>query len=158
MESPEAEEFRSHDHSSHCLVSVEEHEVRRMLRVVNPRKGPGPDWVAGRVLKDCANHLAGVFTNIFNQSLAQSIIPDCLKLSAIISVPKKPNINSLNDFCPVSLTSLWFSHYVLLDQGLFIKRITESKGRLPYVLSTQSQHWLPSGMCVQPHTLHSLYP
>ena len=34
------------------------------------RKAAGPDGVSGRVLKDCADQLAGVFTRILNQSLS----------------------------------------------------------------------------------------
>lgn len=45
------------------------HEVRRTQRGVNQWKATGPDGFSGRVLKDCANQLAGIFTKIFNLSL-----------------------------------------------------------------------------------------
>ncbi|KAL0199254.1 hypothetical protein M9458_007794, partial [Cirrhinus mrigala] len=64
----------------------------------------GPDGIPGRVLKDCADQLAGIFTKIFNQSLAQSTVPPCLKSSIIVPLPKKPHISSLNDYRPVALT------------------------------------------------------
>lgn len=41
-------------HSSYILT-VEEHEVRRKLRAVNPRKAAGPDGVSGQVLRTCAD-------------------------------------------------------------------------------------------------------
>ena len=44
------------------------------------------------------------FTRIFNQSLAQSTFPPCLKSSTIVQLPKKPHITSLNDYRPVALT------------------------------------------------------
>jgi hypothetical protein len=34
----------------------------------------------GRVLRACADQLAGVFTDIFNQSLSQSAVPACFKI------------------------------------------------------------------------------
>ncbi|KAK3557096.1 hypothetical protein QTP70_024666 [Hemibagrus guttatus] len=77
-------------------LTVEEHEVRRTLRAVNPRKAAGPDGIAGCVLKDCADQLAEVFTGVFNQSLSQSTVRPCLKSSTIIPLPKKPHI-----FCGV---------------------------------------------------------
>ena len=92
-------------HSSRNLI-LQEHEVRRTLRAVNPRKATGPDGVPGQVLRDCADQLAGVFTNIFSQSLSQAIIPSCLKTSTIIPVPKKNSVSSLNDYRPVALTSV----------------------------------------------------
>ena len=86
------------------ILTVEEHEVRRVLRAVNPWKAAGPDGVSGRVLKDCADQLVGVFTKIFNQSLSQSTVPSCLKSSTIVPLPKKTNITTLNDYRPVALT------------------------------------------------------
>ncbi|KAK3571327.1 hypothetical protein QTP86_007562 [Hemibagrus guttatus] len=74
----------------------EEHEVTHTLQAVNPRKAAGPDGIPGRVLKDCVNQLAGVFTRIFNQSQSQSTVPPCLKSFTIISLPKKPHISNLN--------------------------------------------------------------
>ncbi len=84
--------------------SVTEHDMRRVLRSVNPRKAAGPDSVSGRVLKDCADQLTGVFTRLFNLSLEQVSVPSCLKSSTIMPVPKNTTINSLNDYRPVAFT------------------------------------------------------
>uniref|UniRef100_A0A3B3HAC9 Reverse transcriptase domain-containing protein n=1 Tax=Oryzias latipes TaxID=8090 RepID=A0A3B3HAC9_ORYLA len=46
------------------------------------------------------------FTNIFNLSLAQEVIPSCLKSATIIPVPKTSPTTSLNDYRPVALTSV----------------------------------------------------
>ncbi len=75
-----------------------------MFRLVNPRKAAGPDGVLGKVLKACAYGLSAVFTDIFNMSLSQAIIPACLKSAIIIPVPKKPAADSLNDYWPIELT------------------------------------------------------
>ncbi|KAK0133341.1 putative RNA-directed DNA polymerase from transposon BS [Merluccius polli] len=92
--------------SSSYPLTVQECDVRRELRSVNPRKAAGPDRVPGKVLKECADQLAAVFTNIFNLSLAQAAIPSCLKTSTIIPIPKKPSPSSLNDYRPVALTPI----------------------------------------------------
>ena len=55
-------------------------------------------------MRDCAEQLADVFTDIFNQSLSQCKIPPCLKSSTIIPLPKKTTVSSLNDYRPVALT------------------------------------------------------
>lgn len=90
--------------NNNYTLTVQEHEVRRVLRAVNPRKAAGPDGVTGRVLKECADQLSEVFTKIFNLSLSKSIIPPCLKSATIIPLPKKPVISGLNDYRPVALT------------------------------------------------------
>ena len=101
----------------HSNFSLTEHEVRRTLRAVDPRKAAGPDGVSGRVLKDCADQLAGVFTRIFNQSLAESIVPPCLKSSIIVPLPKKPHISSPNDYRPVALTPVVMKCFEKLVRG-----------------------------------------
>ncbi|KAK7889603.1 hypothetical protein WMY93_025163 [Mugilogobius chulae] len=77
--------------------SLDLHQVRLCLRNINPRKAAGPDGVLGRVLKDCADELAEVFTNIFNLSLSTSWVPTCFKAATIIPVPKQTNVTCLND-------------------------------------------------------------
>ncbi len=69
-------------------------DVRKTLSRINPRKAAGPDNIPGRVLKDCAEQLTHVLTDIFNTSLSQAVIPTCLKSTTIIPVPK-------NHLCPV---------------------------------------------------------
>uniref|UniRef100_A0A3B3D318 Reverse transcriptase domain-containing protein n=1 Tax=Oryzias melastigma TaxID=30732 RepID=A0A3B3D318_ORYME len=85
-------------------LTVQEHNVRRVLQTVNPKKAAGPDGVPGKVLQACAHQLAPTFTKIFNLSLAQAEIPSCLKSATIIPVPKKSPTTSLNDYRPVALT------------------------------------------------------
>ncbi len=84
---------------------MSEDEVRRELRRVNVRKAAGPDGITGRVLRSCADQLAGLFTSIFNESLATSVIPTSFKKSVIIPVPKNSKPSCLNDYHPVALTS-----------------------------------------------------
>ncbi|KAK3540831.1 hypothetical protein QTP86_002361 [Hemibagrus guttatus] len=45
-------------------------DVKRTLCRVNPWKSAGPDNIPGRVLRECAEQLADVFTDIFNISLS----------------------------------------------------------------------------------------
>ncbi len=86
------------------VITVSEDEVRRELRRVNIRKAAGPDGITGRVLRSCADQLAGLFTSIF-ESLATSVVPTSFKKSVIIPVPKNSKPSCLNDYRPVALTS-----------------------------------------------------
>merc|ERR1712240_6309 len=85
---------------------LSEHDVRRTLKGVNPRKAAGPDGIPGQVLRDCADQLAPVLTKIFNESLTQASVPTCLKTSTIIPVPKNNTVSCLNDYRPVALTPI----------------------------------------------------
>lgn len=60
--------------------------------------------MSDRVLKLCADQLAGVLLDIFNLSLQLASVPVCLKSSITVSVPKNAAVTSLNDYHPVALT------------------------------------------------------
>ncbi len=86
-----------------CLSAA---SMKRTLSTINTRKATGPDNIPGRVLKDCAEELKDVFTDIFNTSLRQAAVPSCFKSTIIIPVPKKPAPSCFNDYRPVVLTPI----------------------------------------------------
>ncbi|KAK3543953.1 hypothetical protein QTP70_031863 [Hemibagrus guttatus] len=76
------------------------------MRKIDITKAARPDRVPGHTLKSCADQLAGVFTNIFNLSLQQALVPTCLKSTTIVPVPKKQQVRCLNDYRPITLTPI----------------------------------------------------
>ena len=74
-----------------CGLSVA--DVSTILERANPRKAAG--------LRACADQLAGVFTDLSNQSLSQSAVPTCFKMANIVSVPKKAKGTELNDYSDI---------------------------------------------------------
>ncbi len=95
----------SRQSSDDYAITLSEDEVRRELKRVNIRKAARPDGITGRVLRSCADQLAGLFTSIFNESLAASVVPTSFKKSVIIPVPKNSKPSCLNVYRPVALTS-----------------------------------------------------
>ncbi len=95
----------SRQSSDDHVITVSEDEVRRELKRVNVRNAARPDGTTGRVLRSCADQLAGLFTSIFNESLSTSVVPTPFKKSVIIPVPKNSKPSCLNDYRPVALTS-----------------------------------------------------
>ena len=77
-------------------------DVWRSFIRINTHKAPGPDGIPGRALKVCADQLADVFTDIFNLSLLQSVVPACFKETIIVPVPQKTKTLCLNDYRPVA--------------------------------------------------------
>jgi hypothetical protein len=76
------------------------------VKRVNPCKAASPDGIPSCVLRACADQLAGVFTDIFNLSLSQSVGTTCFKMATIVSVTKKAKVIELNDYRAVALTSV----------------------------------------------------
>ncbi|KAK3520106.1 hypothetical protein QTP70_013681 [Hemibagrus guttatus] len=91
-----------------CLSTA---DVRRTLCRVNSRKSAGPDNIPGRVLRECAEQLADVFTDIFNISLTSAVVPTCLRTTTIVPVPKKSTVSCLNDYRLVALTPIAMKCY-----------------------------------------------
>ena len=75
------------------------------LKHVNPNKATGPDNIAPRVPKACAEQLAYIFCVIFNAFLSTNTVPTTWKTACIVPVPKRPVISSMHDLRPVALTS-----------------------------------------------------
>ncbi len=84
---PNSPSGSSRQSSDDYAITLSEDDVRRELKRVNVRKAAGPDGNTGRVLRSCADQLAGLFTSIFNESLATSVVPTSFKKSVIIPVP-----------------------------------------------------------------------
>ena len=89
-----------------CGLSFSVADVSKTFKRVNPCKAAGPDGIYSHILRACADLLAGVFTDIFNQSISQSGVPTCFKLATIVPVPKKAKVTQLNYYRPVALTSV----------------------------------------------------
>ncbi len=71
----------SRQSSNDYAITVSEDDVRRELKSVNVRKAAGPDGITGRVLRSCADQLAGLFTSIFNPLLPLLFPPPLKNLS-----------------------------------------------------------------------------
>ncbi|KAI5615474.1 gastrula zinc finger protein XlCGF28.1-like [Silurus asotus] len=93
----------SADHSPIPLSST---DVCNSLSRISAHKAAGPNNIPGHVLRACAEQLAGVFTDIFNLSLAQAAVPSCFKCTSIVPVPKHSSPTCLNDYRPVALTPI----------------------------------------------------
>ncbi|KAK3547940.1 hypothetical protein QTP70_001327 [Hemibagrus guttatus] len=97
-----------------CLSTA---DVKRTLCKVNTQKSAGPYNVPFRVLRECTEQLADVFTDIFNISLSSAIVPTCLKTLTIVPVPKKSTVSFLNDYHPVALTPIVMKCFERLSQS-----------------------------------------
>ena len=72
--------------------------VNKIFRQVNIHKAIGSDGLPERVLQACTDQLSSVFTDIFNLSLSESVIPTCFKQTTIVPVHKNTKVTCLNDY------------------------------------------------------------
>ncbi|KAM9823318.1 uncharacterized protein ACBT44_008128 [Syngnathus typhle] len=138
---------------SHELpLSLSANSVRRALVAINIRKAAGPDNISGRALKDCAGELTDVFTDIFNTSLHQAIVPLCFKAATIVPVLKKPAPSCFNDYRPVALTPIIMKCFERLVME-HIRSVPPPPPLIPSSLRTE-----PSGPLRMPSALPSNRP
>jgi hypothetical protein len=71
-----------------CVITLSVADVSKTFKQVNIHKAAGPDGLPWRVLRACADQLAGVFTETNIMSLIESVIPTCFKQTTIVPVPK----------------------------------------------------------------------
>ena len=88
-------------------IQFQTNDTFRSFSSLNCNKAPGPDNISARVLKTCADQLAPVFTQLYNES-SQTHIPSIWKTAKIIPVPKKSTPKEPNDYRPIALTSIPF--------------------------------------------------
>ena len=84
------------------MITLSVADVNKTFKQVNILKAAGPDGLPGHVLKAYLDQLSSVFTDIFNLSLTESVIPTCFKQTTIVPVPKDAKVNCLNDYRSVS--------------------------------------------------------
>ena len=88
-----------------CVITFSAVDVSNTFKQVNIHKAAGPEGLPGCVLRACADQLASVFTDIFNLSLSESVIPTCFKQTTIVPVPKNTKVTCLNDRGACSVSS-----------------------------------------------------
>ena len=87
-------------------LQFHELDVLLLLKAVNSSKAAGPDGIHGIFLKNCAASLAKPLTLMFNISYVTGCIPDDWKLASIVPIHKKDEKGSVENYRPISLTSL----------------------------------------------------
>jgi hypothetical protein len=83
--------------SDDCVITLSIAYESQTFKQVNIHKVAGPDGLLGCVLRACTDQLASVFTEIFNLSLTESVIPTCFKQTSMVPVPKNTKVTSLNE-------------------------------------------------------------
>ena len=91
---------------SNYLYNISEVKVYNLLLSINPNKAAGPDNIHGQILKNCASSLANPLSRLFNLSYRSGNLPPEWKLANIVPIFKKGKKPNVQDYRPISLTSL----------------------------------------------------
>ena len=87
-------------------ITIRTEGVKKLLLNINTSKASGPDNIPNRILKQCAEQLAPIFTSIFQLSLDSGNLPEDWRNAKISCIFKKGDKHSAENYRPVSLTSV----------------------------------------------------
>ncbi|MCP4459038.1 MAG: hypothetical protein GY816_13600, partial [Cytophagales bacterium] len=80
--------------------------VLHVLKNLNPNKALGPDKINGKVLKNCCRALSTPLSILFQKTYSSGILPSEWKLAHIVPVHKKGSKSDVQNYRPISLTSI----------------------------------------------------
>ena len=81
-------------------------QISNILKDIETNKSSGPDGITGTVLKKCSSSLSYPLSILFNISFASGQLPQDWKLANVVPVHKKGDKADIENYRPISLTSL----------------------------------------------------
>ena len=86
-------------------IHLEIEEVCSILKSLQVGKACGPDMINNRILKEIADSVSPVLTDVFNTSLSLAQVQDIWKRSNVSPVYKKDDKDNVANYRPISLIS-----------------------------------------------------
>ena len=129
------------DWSNDCSFEIDfcHRKIRKLLSNINSNKACGPDGIHGKILKHCAVSLAYPLSLMFKISYNTGCIPRDWKLAHVVPVHKKGSKNNIENYRPISLTSLVMKTYErILKDELLLRTSHLLDGRQHGFLSLKS--------------------
>ncbi len=93
-------------HSRELIIDFSNSRVLSILNKLNPNKAMGPDKIHGRILKNCSRALSVPLSILFNRCYYSGSLPSEWKLAHVVPVHKKGSKSDVQNYRPISLTSL----------------------------------------------------
>ncbi|WP_293138076.1 reverse transcriptase family protein, partial [Moritella sp.] len=128
------------------LLSLEFHivfdhnEICKLLCCINPNKAHGPDGIHGKILKNCAATLAKPLSILFDLSYKSGHIPEDWKLANVVPIHKKGSKNNVENYRPISLTSLIMKQFEKIIRSELMRKCEN-------VINDSQHGFLPNKSC-----------
>lgn len=94
-------------------------EVKNAMSSLKRGKSGGIDLLIPEIFLECSDVLSPVFCKLFNYIYSQGIYPESWTKGILVPVPKKGNLNDVNNYRGITLTSVFSKIFsTLLDNRL----------------------------------------
>ena len=97
--------FRNRVNNTFFLTPVNENELLKEIKRLNPRKSSGADNIGARLVQLCPTVFAENLTKIYNNAMANGEYPVQLKIAKVIALYKKGEKYNPGNYRPISLLS-----------------------------------------------------
>ena len=133
-----------------CDIKFTPEDVKTVLRNLKSSSSPGPDKVHPRVLKECAEELSEPLCMLFMKSLQEMKLLEEWKNGNITPIFKKGDRTKVENYRPISLTSVACKCMEKLIRNSLMKHMIENK-----LLSDKQHGFVPgrSGVTQLPEVL-----
>ena len=98
-------------------------KIELLLRRINSNKACGPDDIHGKILKNCATSLSQPLSLLFSLSYNSGSIPKEWKIANVVPVHKKGSKDDVENYRPISLTSLVMKTFERIIKDELLTRI-----------------------------------
>ena len=88
------------------LSPTNEIEVTKIVQSLKSKNSAGLDNISNKLLKDIIYSVRKPMTIVFNMSIAQSIVPDNMKIAKVTPLHKNGSIYDCNNYRPISLLAV----------------------------------------------------
>lgn len=88
------------------MIVISEEQVLKVLRQLDPHKGPGSDNLPPFFFKQCAESLYKPVTIIFNRSIREGNFPHVWKQAHIVPLHKKGSKSHIENYRPISILNV----------------------------------------------------
>ena len=92
---------------SFTLYETNENEITKLILELNPNKSCGIDMIDPFIIKQLAEPLAPILSNVFNKSMNTGRVPDKLKEAMITPVYKSDDHKSFGNYRPISILPIF---------------------------------------------------
>jgi hypothetical protein len=113
--------------SSFFLSPASEHDIRREILALRPKKSPGPDNLTPKLIKQCVSQLTTPLTIIINQCINEATFPTEWKLAKVIALYKKNSRKLPENYRPISLLNCFGKIFEKIIYKQMIKFIDKHK-------------------------------
>ena len=103
-------------------ISFCHRKIRKLLSKINSNKAQGPDGIHGKILKNCAVGLAYPLSLLFTLSYNTGYLPREWKVAHVVPVFKKGCKDNVENYRPISLTSLVMKTFERIMKDEILKR------------------------------------